>query len=187
MSWLATERSEFAAERILNAATQLFAEEGVARPGMEDIARAAGCSRATVYRYFENKQALLRAFVHREARDITTQVAQEVEDVSDRRELVVAAVVATLAAVRARPYLEPWYAGVATDLLEVFRESPVITPLATSFLAPDADEADVDLGRWVLRIVMSFLREPGASPGEERRMIERFLTPVVNGVRNRIE
>src|SRR5687768_1232067 len=100
MSWLATERSELGAERILDAAAQLFADEGIGRPGMEDIARAAGCSRATVYRYFENKQALLRAFVHREARDITAQVARELEDLSDRRELVVAAVAATLAAVR---------------------------------------------------------------------------------------
>lgn len=187
MSWLATERSELGAERILDAAAQLFAAEGVGQPGMEDIAQAAGCSRATVYRYFENKQALLRAFVHREARDVTAQVARDLEDVPDRRELVAAAVVATLAAVRARPYLEPWYAGGATDLLEVFRESPVIAALASGFLAPGADAADADLGRWVLRIVMSFLREPGASLDEERRLVERFLTPVVDGVRNRIE
>ena len=54
MSWLATERSELGAERILDAAAQLFAEQGIGQPGMEDIARAAGCSRATVYRYFDN-------------------------------------------------------------------------------------------------------------------------------------
>jgi len=100
---------------------------------------------------------------------------------------VVAAVVAALAAVRARPYLEPWYAGGATDLLEVFRESPVITALASTFLAPGGDETDADFGRWVLRIVMSFLREPGATPDEERRLVERFLTPVVDGVRNRVD
>ena len=73
MNWLAAERSELGAERILDGAAQLFAEQGVGRPGMEDIARAAGCSRATVYRHFGTKQALLQAFVHREARDITEQ------------------------------------------------------------------------------------------------------------------
>lgn len=187
MSWLATERSELGAERILDAAAQLFAGEGIGRPGMADIARAAGCSRATVYRYFENKQELLRAFVHREARDITAQVAGELADVSDRRDLLVAAVSATLAAVRARSHLEPWYAAGATDLVEVFRESPVITALTSAFLTPGAEEPDADLARWVLRIVMSFLREPGATLDEERRLVERFLTPVVDGVRNRIE
>lgn len=187
MSWLATERTELGAERILDAAARLFMERGIGQPGMEDIARAAGCSRATVYRYFENKQALLRAFVHREARDVTAQVAQELAHHSDRREMLTAAVVATLAAVRARPYLEPWYVGSATDLLEVFRESPVISALANSFVAPSAAEPDADLGRWVLRIVMSYLREPEATPEDERRMIERFLTTVVTDARNRID
>lgn len=176
MNWLATERSELGAERILDAAAQLFANEGIGRPGMEDIARAAGCSRATVYRYFENKQALLRAFVHREARDITAQVARELRHGGGRPD-VVDAVVATLAAVRARPYLQPWYAGAAADLLEVFRESPVIAALADTFASPRGDEPDADLGRWLLRVVMSFLREPGESPAEERRLLERFLAP----------
>jgi len=177
MTWLATERSELGAERILDAAAQLFAEQGIGQPGMEDIARAAGCSRATVYRYFENKQALLRAFVHREARDITEQVARELQHRVGRPD-VVGAVVATLAAVRARPYLEPWYTGSATDLLEVFRDSPVIAALASTFLSRGG-EPDTDLGRWMLRIVMSFLREPGESLEDELRLVERFLAPVV--------
>jgi AcrR family transcriptional regulator len=181
MSWLAAERSELGAERILDAAAQLFADRGVRQPGMEDIARAAGCSRATVYRYFENKQALLRAFVHREALEITAQVTEQLDQRAGRPD-VVEAVVATLAAVRARPYLEPWYTGEAADLLEVFRESPVIMPLASRFLSPRGRAPDADLGRWLLRIVMSFLREPGDSPADEQRMLERFLQGVLQSV-----
>ncbi|HPY25671.1 MAG TPA: helix-turn-helix domain-containing protein, partial [Mycobacterium sp.] len=41
--------------RILHAAGELFAERGVDAVEMQDIARAAGCSRATLYRYFENR------------------------------------------------------------------------------------------------------------------------------------
>jgi len=178
MNWLATERSELGAERILDAAAQLFADQGIGQPGMEDIARAAGCSRATVYRYFETKQALLRAFVHREARDVTEQVARELEQRADRPDAV-EAVVATLAAVRARPYLAPWYTGAATDLLEVFHESPVIAALASNFLSSSGGQPDADLGRWLLRVVMSFLREPEESPEVERRLVERFLMPVL--------
>ena len=144
------------AEQILDAAAQLFAEQGVGRPGMEDVARAAGCSRATLYRHFDNKDAVLRAFVHREARDVLTEVGSQPGDVE--------AVVATLAAVRARPHLRVWYAETDPAVLQdVFRESPLVPALAD------------DRGRWVLRIIMSFLREPGESVAEERRLLERFL------------
>ncbi len=180
MSWLASERSELGAERILDAAAQLFAEQGIGRPGMEDIARAAGCSRATVYRYFENKPALLRAFVHREARDIAARVGRQLEHDTTGRDPVVEAVIAAVAAVRAREYLEPWYADGATDLFEVLRESAVITSLASNFLSASGGDSDAELGRWLLRIVMSFLRDPGESPADERRLVERFLAPVVH-------
>lgn len=177
MSWLSQQRTEHGVERILDAAAELFVEHGIGQPGMEDVARAAGCSRATVYRYFDNKPALLQAFVHREAQDVMEQVAKQVKGIRDEHEAVVAAVVATLAAVRARPSLHVWYGDDASALHEVFRESPVITDLASTFLAPDQTEPDLDLGRWLLRVVLSFLRDPGDSPDEERRLIERFLVP----------
>ncbi|MFC7500779.1 helix-turn-helix domain-containing protein, partial [Nocardioides sp. GCM10030258] len=44
-----------AVERILDAAGGLFAERGVDVVAMSDIATAAGCSRATLYRYFPDR------------------------------------------------------------------------------------------------------------------------------------
>lgn len=176
MSWLEAERTELAAERILDAAGELFVERGVDKPGMDEVARAAGCSRATLYRYFENRQALVHAFAHREARLITTQVARAMADVSDPRRRVVEAVVACLAAVRERPHLAAWYAGDSTLLREVLRDSPIIRGTAESYLA--AGESDPDLADWVLRIIMSFLTEPGVDEDAERRLLERFLVPL---------
>jgi len=151
-------------EQILDAAAQLFAAQGVGRPGMEDVARAAGCSRATLYRHYDNKQALLHAFVHREARDILMEVGGQVAGSADSPDVTVEAVVATLAAVRSRPHLRVWYAETDPAVLQdVFRESPIIPALAD------------DRGRWIVRIIMSFLREPGESAAEERRLLERFL------------
>jgi AcrR family transcriptional regulator len=177
MSWLEAERTELAAERILDAAGALFVERGVDRPGMDEVARAAGCSRATLYRYFENRQALIHAFAHREARLITTQVAQATADVSDPHRRVVEAVLACLAAVRERPHLATWYAGDSTLLREVLHDSPVIRGTAQSYLASDAEGSDPDLVDWVLRIILSFLGDPGVDEEAERRLLERFLVP----------
>jgi len=172
MSWLEAERTELAAERILDAAGALFVERGVDKPGMDEVARAAGCSRATLYRYFENRQALIHAFAHREARQITKQVAQVTAEMTDSRSRVVEAVVACLAAVRERPHLAAWYAGDSTLLREVLRDSPIIRGSAQAFLASDDDP---DLADWVLRIILSFLTDPGDDEAQERRLLERFL------------
>ena len=175
MSWLEVERTELAAERILDAAGALFVERGVDKPGMDEVARAAGCSRATLYRYFENRQALIYAFAHREARLITKQVAQVATDVSDPRRRVVEAVLACLAAVRERPHLAAWYAGDSTLLREVLHDSPVIRGVAQSYLASDSEATDPDLADWILRIILSFLSDPGDDEAAERRLLERFL------------
>ena len=50
-----------------DAAEELFTRHDPGSVGMNEIAKAAGCSRATLYRYFENREALYTAYVHRES------------------------------------------------------------------------------------------------------------------------
>ncbi|NED59644.1 helix-turn-helix transcriptional regulator, partial [Streptomyces sp. SID10244] len=50
--WLAPERAELAAQHILDIAERMFVEKGVSAVTMREIASAAGCSRATLYRYY---------------------------------------------------------------------------------------------------------------------------------------
>lgn len=178
MSWLADDRTALAADRILDAAAVLFAENGAAGTGMDQVAKAAGCSRATLYRYFENRQALVTAFAHRQARQIVELVAHQVSAAPDPTERAVTAVMATLAAVRERPLLHTWYAGTDQALLtEILRESPLIESFAARFVGGAADSPDRDLAQWVIRTVLSFLAVPGADLDEERRLVTRFVAP----------
>jgi AcrR family transcriptional regulator len=48
-------------EAILEAALQLFGRYGYRRTSIDDIARAAGVAKGTVYLYVENKEALFRS------------------------------------------------------------------------------------------------------------------------------
>ena len=63
--WLSERRIEVAADRILDAAEELFTRHDPGSVGMNEIAKAAGCSRATLYRYFENREALRTAYLNR--------------------------------------------------------------------------------------------------------------------------
>lgn len=50
-------------ENIASAASQLFLEKGIAAASMDDIAKAAGYSKATLYVYFENKEEIVGLLV----------------------------------------------------------------------------------------------------------------------------
>ena len=50
-------------EKIVSAASVLFMEKGIAQTSMDDIAKAAGYSKATLYVYFENKEEIVGILV----------------------------------------------------------------------------------------------------------------------------
>src|ERR687891_674983 len=52
--------------RILDAAFRSVASFGLSRFTVDDVARLAGLSRQTVYRYFDSKDTLVMALVYRE-------------------------------------------------------------------------------------------------------------------------
>src|ERR1700721_888514 len=89
--WLGDRRPEGAADRILDAAEELFPRHDPGSVGMNEIAKAAGCSRATLYRYFENREALRTAYVARETHRLSESI--DVDGIDDPRERLGAGIV----------------------------------------------------------------------------------------------
>ncbi|HEX4302568.1 MAG TPA: TetR family transcriptional regulator [Rhizomicrobium sp.] len=61
-----TRRKQARPAEILDAALKVFAAKGFAAARMDDIARAAGVTKGTIYLYFENKEAVFKALVRTE-------------------------------------------------------------------------------------------------------------------------
>jgi AcrR family transcriptional regulator len=61
-------RSEPARERILSTAYDLFARRGIRDVGVDEIIDRAGVAKATLYRHFPSKDALVLAFLERRER-----------------------------------------------------------------------------------------------------------------------
>lgn len=57
------ERAEDTRGRLLAAARRLFAERGYAAVGVDEAARAAGCTKGALYHHFRDKRELFRAVV----------------------------------------------------------------------------------------------------------------------------
>ncbi|MEB3981190.1 TetR family transcriptional regulator [Mycobacterium sp. 663a-19] len=181
--WLASHRGEAAVDRILDAAEELYTLRDQASIGMNEIARAAGCSRATLYRYFENREALRTAYVHREARRLSRAIKEKIDGIEDPRDRLVASITGALRMVRESAALASWFATTRPPIGgEVAEKSEVITALAAAFLSSlgPEDPATVERrARWVVRVITSLLMYPGRDDADERAMIEEFVVPIV--------
>jgi AcrR family transcriptional regulator len=152
------------ADTILDAAAALFAEHGVNAVGMGEVATAAGCSRATLYRYFADRHELHVAFVQREARRIVALLPTD--DVAE-------AILAALREVRARPELLAWFGTAdAGTTAELALSDAVVLGLRHQ-------GNDEDTARWLVRVIVSLLIVPGRDDAEERALVERFVVPCV--------
>ena len=71
-----TPRAEAQRERILCAAQRCFIEYGFHAASMASIAETAQMSAGLMYRYFENKSAIVLAIIERQLQEGRTQIAQ---------------------------------------------------------------------------------------------------------------
>jgi TetR/AcrR family transcriptional regulator, repressor for uid operon len=73
-------------DRVAAAALDEFAEHGIRRTSMEDVARRAGVSRMTIFRRFQSKQGLVEVVIAREVRrgmqelDLLWESAETLQD-----------------------------------------------------------------------------------------------------------
>ena len=181
--WLSERRTEVAADRILDAAEELFTRHDPGSVGMNEIAKAAGCSRATLYRYFENREALRTAYVHRETRRLSAVIEARIGGIHDPRRRLVAGIVTTLRLVRESPALSAWFATTRPPIGgELAEQSDLITALAAAFvnsLGSDYPAIVEGRGRWLVRVITSLLIFPGHDAADEQAMLTEFVAPVV--------
>ncbi|GIU90815.1 MAG: TetR family transcriptional regulator [Acidimicrobiia bacterium] len=176
------------ADRVLDAALACVARVGVAKTTLDDVARAAGCSRATVYRYFPGKQPLLAAAVAREADRLAARVVA-----AAAAEATLAGATVAVLQVGARVL-----AGhdALTYVLTVepeavlphisFDGGSALLAEAAARLAPafirfvDPDHA-LRLAEWVARIGISYLCSPEVDElfddDRVRALVEDFVLP----------
>jgi AcrR family transcriptional regulator len=178
--WLAESRTGAAADRILDAADELFAQHDAASVGMNEVAKAAGCSRATLYRYFENRDSLYTAYVHREAHRVFRELGEQVTAAGEPGAQLVEGIIASLRRVRESPALSSWFAPTQRPIGgEMAERSEVIKARTEAYLAALGVQDVERRARWLLRVMVSLLVFPGHDEAEERAMLEEFVLPAL--------
>jgi TetR/AcrR family transcriptional repressor of uid operon len=155
------------ASRAIGALLSCAARQGVRKTTLDDVAREAGCSRATLYRYFASKQAVLDAALRTEARRISAALAAAAATAVTVEDAVVALLVTAGAELGQHPALrfvatfEPekvlphlafaggdQFLAAATETL-----APMLAPHVGAEHAPRAAE-------WITRVGLCLLFDP---------------------------
>ncbi|WP_026616711.1 TetR/AcrR family transcriptional regulator [Ensifer aridi] len=84
------ERSDATRAAILDAARALFVEKGYADTATPEIVAAAGLTRGALYHHFEDKKALFRAVIEREAREVAATIENSAAEGFAPREALLA-------------------------------------------------------------------------------------------------
>jgi AcrR family transcriptional regulator len=151
-------------ERILDATLICVARWGVAKTTLDDIARQAGCGRATVYRVIPGgKDALMVAAGERELLRFFVHLAHRLAaapTLADRLAVGIAESVRVIAGHQALQHLMAHEPGLVLPYVSFDALDPLLEAAASfgvDVLGPflDPDEARAT-GEWVARIVLSY-------------------------------
>ena len=177
-------------QRILDATLRCIGRWGVAKTTLEDVAREAGCSRATVYRAVPGgKEGLLEALVAHELGGFFSQLGGRLDGAGSLEDALVAGMsfasqwLANHAALQFLLAYEP-----ETVLPHIaFRRMNEVLAAAAAFVAPylarwlPADDA-LRAAEWGARIVLSYTSCPAddvdlADEASARRLVQTFVLP----------
>jgi AcrR family transcriptional regulator len=153
--------------RLRDAALACIGRFGLAKTTVDDIAREAGCSRATLYRYYDGKPAILRAAVAAELDRVTTALVQTGRREPTFADAVVAVVVRCAREVRGHDALQFLLAHEPEAVLGHLAFVPgdrvliavgdAIAPAFDRWLSPDSCTR---AGDWIARLVRAYALTP---------------------------
>ncbi|WP_324189227.1 MULTISPECIES: TetR/AcrR family transcriptional regulator [Nocardia] len=180
-------------DALLDAAEFCFEEIGLSATTMEDIARQAGVSRATVYRHFANRESVVSGVILRTASRYLGRIRGPLAGQPDLGSAVLAFVEITVRAATRDKSIAVLF--VSDDRLAGIglteNTSVALFELVTEFLRPVFARHSNDLqpgisvddaAEWILRTILSLLTVRGPrrrSPDGLQTYLRRYLLPAI--------
>ena len=175
-----------ARERLLEVAARCVARDGISGTGIAHVALEAGVSRPTVYRYFKDRDELIRSVLLQAGLRLANDIRQHMKAFEDPSESAVEAMVYTLRGIKENPVLRQVWSPPVFDALVLrgFTQPASIAFTRVAFgdfiEAAGWDEKETtEVMEYMLRLIMSLLAspDPERSDQELRDFLRRRFVP----------
>lgn len=175
--------------RAVEATLACLARYGLSKTTIDDIAREAGCARATLYRHIGGKRALVLLTIGAEAERITTELHAVAAEHDTLEDAAVAVVTTAARELTTHPAIQ-FVLGFEPELAlphVTFEGGDRFLAHARTALAPcfdrflPADEA-ARAAEWVTRVTLAYAYKPDApvdvtDEAAVRRLVRQFIVP----------
>lgn len=178
-----------ARERLVDAARRCFERFGFEKTTIGNVAEEAGVTRRTVYRYFENSDELLRAAFALAAGGIVDRMLTHARRYHNPGERIIESMLFLLREIPADPRLGSLFSSGRDGARESRSMSSAVTMEVSQTAlravireenSPVSDRDVDELAELILRLLHSFLTEPGfrrRSESELRAFLSGWLLP----------
>ena len=185
-------------ERVVRAAYACFGSNGIARTTIEDIAREAGVSRPTVYKYFPGKEAILDEISRRETLAVNAEVRRNLVRHESFADFLTGVLLLVVRIAGSNPYIRRMTESRDYQLHSMDRGSPMFRlqygwwhgmlrhAAERGELAADLDEDEIVT--WLTysqSLLLDYVENPSLDEAALTRLIRRFVVePLLAGRRS---
>lgn len=184
--------SEYAREKILDAAMSCYQKHTFQKTRMEHIAREAKVSRTTLYRYFENRDELLMGVVVRAIHELVQITTEQVAKTESFAEFMVEMIAVTIDQVRYLPLFNMMMQEAAVVIGRIHTSNAEIFAAGSMQFKARFEAASAagelrkgiefeEFMNWVIHVGSTFVLLPSDRCDMDgvRQMLWRYLVPSV--------
>ena len=184
--------------RILDAARSCFRRRGAQRTTREDVAKASGTSRPTLYRFFSGREELVEAAIVARIGELAEVLQQDTDRHTSFADALVEMSVATIEIARTDEELHRLFEAAGEIHLHQVLAGPYppVAHLVLEFWRPwferarrdgemRTDVSDADIVEWIRGAYLMLILRDDLTPDRERELIRQFLLPALTPGRTR--
>jgi AcrR family transcriptional regulator len=183
-------------KRVLETAKAIYTNSDLGSVTMDEVAKAAGVGRATLYRHFRNRDDLVLAVIETEAVAIAGRVERKIRSVDSPAQHIIEGMVQAMDEInKSKLFRTLFQSGGSSIVNRLLFDTDRLTNIGLEIMLPVVQRAQQSgelntgmsldmLVEWIMRMLISLITVPSKQLNSKRavrEMLHATMLPVLEG------